>query len=78
MFLLLDTFNQRVISRHRSLRAASKAQRALNRAVVRRNGANSYIPTTVCVYAPKPGQSVYESSEDLTDDQQREWDALCE
>lgn len=45
MFHLIDTFNDRRISSHRSLEAAIKADRAYDRAVKRANGESSYIPT---------------------------------
>lgn len=47
MFTLTDTFNDRPISRHHTLAAAVRAQSAHSRAVKRRNGENSYIPTAV-------------------------------
>lgn len=47
MYTLTDTFNNRTISRHRSLDAAAKAQAKHSRAVKRRNGASSYIPTAI-------------------------------
>jgi hypothetical protein len=45
MFALYDTFNQKVISKHRSVEAAIKADERLQRAVKRANGDNSYLPT---------------------------------
>lgn len=45
MYTLKDTFNNQVISRHRTIEAAAKADRAHDRAVKRHNGPNSYIPT---------------------------------
>jgi hypothetical protein len=47
MYTLTDTFNDRIISRHRTLEAAAKAQAKHSRAVKRHNGASSYIPTAI-------------------------------
>ena len=45
--ILTDTFNNRVLSRHRTIEAAVKASRRHARAVERRNGKGSYIPTSI-------------------------------
>lgn len=45
MYTLVDTFNDRVISRHRTLDALARAQRRFDRAVRRQHGPDSYIPT---------------------------------
>jgi hypothetical protein len=45
MYKLVDTFNDVVISRHKTLAAAAKADLRHNRAVKRNNGPSSYIPT---------------------------------
>jgi hypothetical protein len=45
MILLIDTFNNITISRHRTVLAAMRASRAHDRAVKRANGSDSYIPT---------------------------------
>jgi hypothetical protein len=42
-----DTFNRRVISEHRSIISAVKAQAKFSRDIVRANGSNSYIPTRI-------------------------------
>ncbi len=47
MFKLIDTFNERPISRHRSLDAAVKAKARHSLAVRRANGASSYIPKVI-------------------------------
>lgn len=47
MFKLIDTFNCRTISTHRSLDAAVKAQAKHSRAVSKANGSNSYIPKKI-------------------------------
>lgn len=47
MFILTDTFNRLIISRHRSLDAAVKARAKHGRAVRKSNGASSYIPTQI-------------------------------
>lgn len=44
MFELNDTFNNQVISRHRTMETAAKALVKHARAVKRNNGENSYIP----------------------------------
>lgn len=46
-YLVRDTFNQRVVSRHLTIAAALRAERAFLRSVRRANGRNSYIPTEV-------------------------------
>lgn len=48
-YTLHDTFNDRLISSHRTLEAAVKAQRKFSAAVRRANGGNSYIPTTILI-----------------------------
>jgi len=44
---IYDTFNHRIVSNHRSIIAAVKAQAKFSRAVTRANGGNSYIPTII-------------------------------
>lgn len=44
MYTLVDTFNSRTISRHRTLEAAVLAHRRHAQAVRRHNGAKAYIP----------------------------------
>lgn len=44
MYELNDTFNDKVISRHRTMDAAAKALVKHARSVKKNNGANSYIP----------------------------------
>jgi hypothetical protein len=46
-FTLRDTFNDRNVSNHRTLRAAIEAERKLLRAVRRHNGSGSYLPTQI-------------------------------
>lgn len=53
-YLLINTMNQigvdsigTVVSKHRSVEAASAANGKLQRAVRRANGQNSYLPTTI-------------------------------
>jgi hypothetical protein len=43
MIILTDSFNGSVISNHRTVQAAVRAQRAHARAVAKRNGKGSYI-----------------------------------
>jgi hypothetical protein len=47
MFKLIDTFNARTISTHRTLDAAVKAQAKHSRAVSNANGSSSYIPKKI-------------------------------
>ena len=47
MYALYDTFNGRVISRHRTPAAVGRANSRFQRAVKRANGQSSYIPTTI-------------------------------
>jgi len=44
MFAIFDTFNEKVISRHRTVREAVKANNKFQAAVKRNNGHSSYIP----------------------------------
>ena len=46
-FTLYDTFNDREVSRHRSIETAVRAQLSHSRAVKRANGQNSFIPTRI-------------------------------
>jgi len=46
-YTLHDTFNRTLISRHRTLEAAVRADLAHARAVRRHNGPTSYIPTEI-------------------------------
>lgn len=47
MYALLDTFNCRIISRHRTPEAVGRADRRYQRAVKKANGPSSYIPTAI-------------------------------
>ena len=47
MFKLIDTFNNVLISTHKSLAAAVAADMKHDRAVKRANGSASYIPTAI-------------------------------
>lgn len=47
MFHLIDTFNNKVISKHRSLEAALEAQNKFNKAIKNKHGANSFLPTKI-------------------------------
>ena len=57
-YRIYDSFNRRVLSNHRSIKAAVIAADKFLRAVKRANGSNSYIPTVI---------------EYLTDDDSPEW-----
>ncbi len=62
MYQLKDTFNNQIISRHRTIEAAARAEVKFSRAVKRSNGEHSYIPT-VCVC---PDGGVVDSDEWLS------------
>ena len=47
MIILKDTFNQSIISTHRTVAAAVRAQRAHARRVERKNGRGSYISYSI-------------------------------
>ncbi len=47
MFVLIDTFNKKNLSRHRTYEAAEKANAKFQAAVKRANGKDSYIPTRI-------------------------------
>lgn len=47
MYTIHDTFNNQIVSSHRTLLAAVKAKAKFNRAVSRNNGTGSYIPTVI-------------------------------
>lgn len=53
MFILKDTFNDRVVSRHRKLENAIQADRKFQQAVKKVNGQNSYIPTSIFLNGKK-------------------------
>jgi len=44
MFAILDTFNNKMVSRHRTVAAAVEANARFQRAIKRNNGQSSYIP----------------------------------
>jgi hypothetical protein len=46
-YSLHDTFNDRELSRHRSIETAVRASLRFSRAVKRANGQNSFIPTRI-------------------------------
>ena len=45
--ILFDIFNNREISRHRSVSAAVKARNKKSRQIRKTNGQNSYLPMTI-------------------------------
>ncbi|MCC5871525.1 MAG: hypothetical protein JJU22_03935 [Gammaproteobacteria bacterium] len=47
LYVVMDTFNDQAISRHRTLEAAVRADDRFRRAVRRANGPTSYIPTVI-------------------------------
>ena len=54
MYTLIDIFNDRVISRHRTLEAAMRAEIKHDKAVKKHNGTSSYIPTGILTPAGEP------------------------
>lgn len=68
MFMIIDTFNARSISRHRTAVAAIRAERRYQRAVQRANGGSHYIPTAIVGVTSRRGaDSWYDSRRPLTD-----------
>lgn len=49
-YLLVDTFNKKVLSRHTGVANCKKENERFQRAVKRANGMQSYIPTAI--YSP--------------------------
>ena len=47
MYTLIDTFNNRELSRHRTLKAAVNAEFRMNRLIKRINGPTSYLPMQI-------------------------------
>lgn len=47
MYVLIDTFNNRVLSKHRTIAACVTADSTFLRKLKKNNGASSYIPTTI-------------------------------
>lgn len=49
MYVLFDKFNDRAISRHRTLLNALKASRRHDAKVARANGATAYVPKAILI-----------------------------
>jgi hypothetical protein len=47
VIVLYDIFNQKVISRHKTIEAAGKANERFQKAVKKANGSSSYIPVDI-------------------------------
>jgi hypothetical protein len=47
MYALIDTFNDRVLSRHKTIAACVNADSRFQKRLKRNNGASCYIPTTI-------------------------------
>ena len=47
MYILYDTFNKKVLSRHRKIEAAARAANKHQRAVTRHHGKDSFIPISL-------------------------------
>lgn len=67
MFELNDTFNNRVISRHKTLEAAIRAGERHNRAVKKANGQSSYIPTLITLDGERLSDDMHEEAMRITD-----------
>jgi hypothetical protein len=61
-FTLHDTFNDREVSRHRSIETAVRAQLSHSRAVKRSNGQNSFIPTRILCDGSRLDENQMESA----------------
>lgn len=70
------TFNGRVISRHRSIATATRAESAFGRRVVRANGSGHHIPTTIRREDTSRAScdSAYETAIPLTDAEIDAWE----
>ncbi len=64
-YTLQDTFNGRAISRHRTLRAAVRAEVSHARAIKRLNGQGAYIPTVILT---SDGRDIYDEVIALRED----------
>jgi len=71
VFILYDTFNQKIISRHRTIEAAGKANRSLQKAVKKHNGESSYIPVDLRRETKNGMESV--NIDDFPDSEQESW-----
>ena len=69
-FRIYDTFNRNPISTHRSLKAAVIAEDKFSRAIRRRNGGNSYIPTRIESWDVEFDEWVKVPTEDVQDAEQ--------
>jgi hypothetical protein len=47
MYALYDTFNDRIISRHRTIEAVAKAKKTFLNRVERANGRGAYVPVQI-------------------------------
>ena len=61
MYFLNDTFNGRALSRHKTIRAAVKAQKMHLRRVKKTNGQNSYLTYSI---TSEDGQDIREEVAD--------------
>jgi hypothetical protein len=73
MYTLFDTFNEKPLSKHRTILAAVRRARGLNRAVQARHGSASYIPWTVL---DREGEDINRST--MTDNLHPEWECLSD
>lgn len=64
-YSLHDTFNDRTVSRHRSIEAAVRASYRFSRAVKRANGRNSYLPTVILCDGSRLDESQQESAQGI-------------
>lgn len=65
MYTLKDTFNNRVISRHRTIMAAVRADSRLARKIKRLFGNNSYLPTSILDNDGRPITTEHPEFDDL-------------
>jgi hypothetical protein len=58
MYVLFDNFNDKTISRHRSLQAAVKADVRFQKRIKKVHGANSFTPTGIFIETSDGRQSI--------------------
>lgn len=66
LYRVLDTFNDRTVSHHRTVDAAVRSEAKFLRAVRRSNGQSSYIPTRIEVREDAAGEWVAADWDDVT------------
>jgi len=71
MYVLYDTFNNCVISRHRMIETAARAANSHTRSIKQRYGDSSYIPTDL--YVEQPDRNGYSQEPVMAPDEDREF-----